>query len=170
MTKRKSSPGLLIVVELGAEWPALAEMREPVAARRVLAQEEGESPSSFGARVGEALDGLFARGVSLATAVLACNERLDASAVCARAELARTILGAMAKEQRGSLLFSASERASGRLRHAVSSLAGELCTEWQRARVVAKVRFGDECATPASTDIVTAVGAARAKEAKRKVA
>ncbi len=168
MTKRKSSIGLLIVVELGAEWPALSEMREPVAARRVLAQEEGESPSAFTARVADGLDALFARGVTLGTAVLACNERLDATAERARSELARTVMGAMAKEQSGSLLFTASERGSGRLRHALSALASELGSEWQRARVLAKVRFGDERTTPASSDI--GASARPAKEVKRKVA
>ncbi len=170
MTKRKSQNGLLIVVELGAEWPALSEMRDPAATRRVLAQEEGEGPSAFVARVADGLDGLFVRGVTLETAVVACNERLDESAARARSELSRTVMGAMAKDQSGSLVLSASERSSGRLRHALSSLAGELCEEWKRARVSAKVRFGDERTTPSSTDIVASVSAARPKEAKRKVA
>ncbi|HEY4106532.1 MAG TPA: hypothetical protein VGM44_21675 [Polyangiaceae bacterium] len=144
MSKRKSSQGVLIVVELGADWPSISEVREAAAARRVLAQDEGESPAGFVARVGEQLDGLFARGVELATAVVACNERSDEAAQSARSELARTALGAMAKRQQGALLLSASERSSGRLRHALSSLAGELDAEWRRARVSAKVRFGDE--------------------------
>lgn len=170
MSKRKSSQGLLIVVELGAEWPALAEMREAVTARRVLAQEEGESPSAFVARVAEQLDGLFARGVSLGTAVVACNERLDGVAERARSELSRTILGMMAKAQSGSLLFSAAERSSGRLRHALSSLASELGSEWQRAHVLASVRFGDERVVPAANEPAAPVCAVRSGEAKRKVA
>ena len=170
MTKRKSVSGMLIVVELGAEWPALAEMREPGAVRRVLAQEEGETPSAFVARVAEGLDGLFARGVTLGTAVVACNERLDTNAERARAELSRAVMGVMAKDQNGSLLLSASERSSGRLRHALSTLASELCVEWKRARVLAKVRFGDERSTPASADILARVSATPVKESKRKVA
>lgn len=161
---------MLIVVELGAEWPALAEMREPGAVRRVLAQEEGEAPSAFMARVAEGLDGLFARGVTLGTAVVACNERLDASAERARADLSRAVMGVMAKDQNGSLLLSASERSSGRLRHALATLASELCAEWKRARVLAKVRFGDERTAPASADSVARAATEPAKEAKRKVA
>jgi len=170
MTKRKSSGGVLIVVELGAEWPALAEIREPAGGRRVLAQEEGESPSGFVARVGEQLDGLFARGLPMTTAVVACNERLDESAQRARSELARTAMGAMAKQRSGSLLLAASERSSGRLRHALSSLAAELGGEWQRAEVVASVRFGDETVAATSPDMSVCVGARRVKDGSRKVA
>ena len=161
---------MLIVVELGAEWPALAEMREPGGVRRVLAQDEGETPSAFVARVAEGLDGLFARGVTLGTAVVACNERLDANAERARSELSRAVMGVMAKDQNGSLLLSASERSSGRLRHALSTLASELCAEWKRARVLAKVRLGDERTVPASSDILARASSAPAKEPKRKVA
>ncbi len=169
MTKRKSSGGVLIVVELGAEWPSLAEIRDPAGGRCVLAQEEGESPSGFAARVGEQLDGLFARGVPLTTAVVACNERLDESARRARSELARSAMGVMAKQRSGSLLLSASERSSGRLRHALSLLAAELGGEWQRAEVVATVRFGDEPAAATPSDMSVRVGASR-RDGGRKVA
>jgi hypothetical protein len=144
MTKRKSSEGVLIVVELGADWPSLPEVREPAAGRRVLAQAEGESPAAFGARVAEQIDRVFARGVLLATAIVACNERLDDAAQRARADLARTAMGVMARERAGKLLLSTSERSSGRLRHALSSLASELSDEWRRAAVQASVRFGEQ--------------------------
>lgn len=168
-TKRKSSGGVLIVVELGADWPSFPESREP-AARRVLAQEEGEGPAAFSARVADQLDGLFARGVALTTAVLACNERLDEAAQRARADLARTALGAMARRQSGSLLLTASERQSGRLRHALSALVGELGDEWQRARVTAKVRFGEEHAAQRASDTAIPVSAQARKDSSRKVA
>jgi hypothetical protein len=170
MTKRKSSGGVLIVVELGAPWPSLAEVRDPASARRVLAQAEGESPSGFASRLAEQLDGLFARGVTMTTAIVACNERLDESAQRARAEVARTALGAMAKERVGKLLLCASDRSSGRLRHVLSSLASELESEWQRAGVSSKVRFGDEQAAPMSPEVSASAPAAEAKHARRKVA
>jgi len=170
MTKRESPGGVLIVVELEAEWPSLAEVRDPAGARRVLAQAEGESPSGLSARVAEQLDTLFARGVPMTTAVVACNERLDDPAQRARAEIARTVMGAMAKQRTGSLLLSASDRCSGRLRHALSSLATELGAEWLRADVVAKVRFGDAELAPTSTDMSVRVSAPRGKDRSRKVA
>jgi hypothetical protein len=169
-TKRKSSGGVLIVVELGADWPSLPELREPAAGRRVLAQEEGESPVAFGARVADQLDTLFARGVPLETAVVACNERLDDAAQRARTELGRTALGAMARHRSGSLLFAASARQSGRLRHALSALVTELGDEWERAQVTAKVRFGDEPAAPSSSAPAVRVSAPRNKDGRRKVA
>jgi hypothetical protein len=176
MTKRKPSGGVLIVVELGADWPSLAGVQEPANARRVLAQSEGESPSSFVLRLAEQLDNLFARGVAMSTAIVACNERLDEAAQRARTELARTALGAMAKERAGSLLLSASDRSSARLRQALSSLASELGSEWQRAGVSSKVRFGDEQPAPMSPEVSVSVDAAgaphapHAKDGRRKVA
>ena len=142
MQKRKSASGVLIVVELGADWPSFTQALKPAVAagRRVLAQEEGESPALFGSRVAEQLDTLFARGVPLATAVIACNERLDDAARGARAELARSVMGVMARERAGALLLSASDTNSDRLRQALSSLAAELGAEWQRAGVRASVR------------------------------
>jgi hypothetical protein len=169
MNKRKSCGGLLIVVELGADWPTLAELGERAAGRRVLAQEEGETPGQFAARVASQVDRLFGRGVLLTTAVVACNERLDPNAARARAELARTALGIMAKRT-GTLLLSASERSSGRLRHALSSLAAELTREWQRAEVVASVHFGEDPAGPASADVPVRVSARRSKDSNRRVA
>ena len=170
MTKRKSSAAVLIVVELGAEWPSLPEVRDPASRRRVLAQAEGEGPSGFAIRVAEQLDGLFTRGASMTTAVVACNERLDDVAQRARADVARTAMGAMAKPRMGCLFLSASDRSSGRLRHALSSLATELGAEWQRAAVVAKVRFGDAEPAPTSSDMSVRVSARRGKDGSRKVA
>jgi len=170
MTKPKSAGGVLIVVELEAEWPSLKELREPAGGRRVLAQAEGESPAAFVTRVAEQIDRLFARGLPLTTAVVACNERLDDGAQRARAELSRAALGVMAKHRAGRLLLSASERSSGRLRHALSALASELGSEWRRAEVAASVRFGEEpLAAPTSSDMSVRVGARR-KDGGRKVA
>ena len=47
MQKQVSSNGLLIVVELGAEWPSALQAELAVPARRVFAQEESESCAAF---------------------------------------------------------------------------------------------------------------------------
>ena len=174
MTNRKSFGGVLIVVELGAEWPCLAETRDAAAERRVLAQADDESPALFGARVSEQLDQLFGRGVSLTNAVIACNERLDEAAQRARADVARLAMGAMAKRRSGGLLLCACDRNSGRSRHALSSLASELGSEWQRANVTASIRFGAEPTraggdgTP--SDMTARVSARSSKDRPRRVA
>ena len=152
MQKPTSSAGPLIVVELGAEWPSVlqAELSSvaPSGARRVLAQEESESPAAFAARVGAELDGLFARGAALGSAVIACSERLDDSARSARADLARAAAGAMAGGTGGRLLLTASDRNQGRSRAALSALESELRAEWQSAAVELKLRFANDAAIP----------------------
>lgn len=171
MSKRKSFGGVLIVVELGADWPSLAETRDSATARRVLAQAEGESPAEFSGRVAPELEQLFGRGVPLATAVIACNERLDLAAQRARGQIAGLAMGAMAKLRSGSLLLCASDRISGRSRHGLSSLASELGSEWQCAGVTAAVRFGDEPSGGSeSSDMTARVSARGRKESSRRVA
>jgi hypothetical protein len=154
MQKPTSSAGLLIVVELGAEWPSVppAELSSaaPSGARRVFAQEELESPAAFAARVGAQLAELFARGASLGSAVIACSERLDDGARSARADLARAAAGAMAGGTGGCLLLTASDRNQGRSRAALSALEGELRVEWQSAGVELKLRFANDVAVPLS--------------------
>jgi len=152
MQKPTSSAGLLIVLELGAEWPSAlsAELTAaaPSGARRVLAQEESESPPVFAARVGAQLDGLFGRGASLGSAVIACSERLDDGARSARADLVRAAAGAMARGTGGRLLLSASDRNQGRSRAALSALENDLRAEWQSAAVELTLRFANDTAPP----------------------
>jgi hypothetical protein len=152
MQKPTSSAGLLIVVELGAEWPSAARAElsslAPGGVRRVFAQEESESPVAFAARVGAELDALFARGASLGGAVLACNERLDEVASRARAELGRAAAGAMARASGGHLLLTASDRNQGRSQRAFGALERELRAEWHSAAVELKLHFAHGSVTP----------------------
>ena len=142
MRKRPNGPGLLIVVELGGDWPSWA--LTDASARRVLAQAEGETPAVFADRVASSLDGLFGKGIKLTTVALACNERIDDSADAARRKLAGLALGAMAKHQAGKVYLTASPHCSGRLRHSLSSLAQGLHQEWCTAGLEASVELGEE--------------------------
>jgi hypothetical protein len=149
MQKPTSSAGLLILLELGAEWPSAvqAELSSvPGGARRVFAQEESELPAAFAARVGAQLDGLFARGASLGSAVIACNERLDDGARGARAELGRAAAGAMARGTGGRLLLTVADRNQGRSRTALVALESELRAEWQSAAVELALHFANDAA------------------------
>ena len=95
MRKKPNVAGLLIVVELGGDWPSWA--LTGTGTRRVLTQIDGETPAAFADRVASSLDGLFGKGVVLTTVALACNERVDEAADAARRKLAGLSLGAMAK-------------------------------------------------------------------------
>ena len=171
MQKQASSEGQLIVLELGAEWPSLSA-EFPSSARRVFAQADTESPAAFAVRVGEQLSGLLARGVTLGSAIVACNERLDEHAQGARAELARAAASALAHARGGSLLLAVSDRNDGRSRAAFSVLHSELSKEWQNASVQASLRFGGEPATVEADEPKTAAGArrTRGKDGARRVA
>ena len=153
MRKRTNGSGLLIVVELGAEWPD--SMKADAAVRRVIAQLEGETPVSFAERAASSLDRVFGKGVQLATMALSCNERIDEAAGAARRKLAGLALGAMAKHKTGKVYLTASPRSSGRLRHSLSALAQGLQQEWRTAGLEVSVEFGEETrSAPTATSFV----------------
>jgi hypothetical protein len=142
MRKKISGTGLLVIMELDAEWPGL--MNADACARRVLAQAEGEAPAALAERLAGDLDGMFGRGIKLSSVALACNERLDDAACAARRKIASLALGLMAKCESGRLCLTASARASGKLHHALSALARDLSAEWSSAGLEVTVEFGEE--------------------------
>jgi hypothetical protein len=171
MKKHPSLEGLLIVVELAAEWPSLT-VETPAKVRCVLAQDDAESPAAFALRVSERVTALDGRGVSRWSAIIACNERLDEPAQGARAELARAAASALARARGGNLLLSASDRNQGRSRAAFAALRAELATEWQSSAVEAKLRFGDDPVLLEGEDALARAGARRerAQDSPRSLA
>lgn len=167
MQKSSLLEGQLVVVELGAEWPSAA-LGATSSTRRVLAQDESESPAAFAARVAEQLNGLQAGGVSLSSAVLACSERLDNHAHGARAELARAAANSLARNRGGELELVATDRNEGRSRPALSALVSALSKEWQSAAVVAKLRFGSESAEDQSVEEPSAEAKSRTGSRRAK--
>jgi hypothetical protein len=145
MRKKVTGSGLLVIVELGGEWPTGARASDGTdLVRRVLSQAEGESPAQFTERVASSVDSLFGRGIKLSMVSLACNERLDDAADAARRMLCSVALGAMAKHKSGRFYLTAAARSSGRLLHALSSLAQGLSDEWESAGLEVSVEFGEE--------------------------
>ncbi len=176
MKKINSSEGLLIVVELGAEWPASEiEAARNAKARRVLAQDETESPAAFALRVSEQLTSSFPSGVALASVLVACSERIDAVAQSGRAELARVLASALGRAGGGSLSFVACDRNEARSKPAFSTLLADVTRQWQSAGVEVKLSFGQAslALTDGPVDAETrssARASARVKDSVRRVA
>jgi len=177
MQKLTLSEGLLIVVELGAEWPSSEiETSRNAKARRVLAQDETESPATFALRVAEQLSSSFPSGVALASVVVACSERIDAHAQGGRAQLARTAASALGRAGGGTLSFVACDRNDARSKPAISTLLAEVTREFQSAGVEVKLNFGQpafaltEDAAADPTSRTTARTPAPVKDAVRRVA
>lgn len=122
MLRKNVKSGVLVVVELGAEWPAWVS--ELSGFRRVLTQEEGEAPEAFAARARRTERSLFPRGVAKKTLALLCNERTDSAAMTSRAAIVGHLLEG--RGGAGQAFFAANARASGRVRSALSSLVTDL--------------------------------------------
>jgi len=143
MRKTQKRAGLLVAVELGAEWPDAALGGRFDAVRRVVAQMEGESPEAFAARLGALAGRLFTDRTELRDAVVACNERTDPAASSARRSIGSALLGRIGPG--GTFVLAAGPRAGGRLRHALSGLALSLATQ---ASANVTVHFGNEGEEP----------------------
>lgn len=127
MRRGQTTKVVLIVVELGSEWPSWLD--ETVGVRRVCAEEEAETPASFASRVTD----LLRTGEGLQGAVLLCNERADAEQSLARRRTAAALAAALGSGKSGKLVIGAPARAGERLRTALAQVADEV----SRARAAA---------------------------------
>ncbi|HET7545849.1 MAG TPA: hypothetical protein VFK05_38540, partial [Polyangiaceae bacterium] len=141
-------------------------------ARRVLAQDETESPAAFAQRVSEQLASSFPTGVAFASAVVACSERIDAHAQGGRAELARSLGGALGRAGGGSLSFVVCDRNDARSKPVFSALLAEVTRQWQSAGVEVKLSFGQAplLLSDGPAERAGARASARVKDAVRRVA
>jgi hypothetical protein len=113
----------LVIVELGAVWPA-ALIAADAAPCRVLAEAEGEGPLAFAARVEHFADSAFPRGSAVSQAFVACNQRADETAEAARRAMVGCLLAQVAPG--GSIVLTAAEDASDRFRRRLLDLAADL--------------------------------------------
>lgn len=137
---RNSADGCeLVVVELGAAWPA--SLTVAAGGCRVIAETEGEGPLGFAARIDDFVVQAFPRAVAVSRAVVACNLRADQTAEAARRAVAESLLGRLGPK--GTLIFTASNTASDRFRRRLLDLVSELAATSARADRV-QVRFGED--------------------------
>lgn len=137
---------VIVVMETGSEWPAWVQQCRSAT---VIAQEEGENPQHWADRVIDRAEADERNAVPIELAVIACSERIDEGAIAARRAAAAALLTAMARRRHGRLLLSASQRSSGRARHALSAIARDLAEAWEGSGVLVSVRFGVEVPEPA---------------------
>ena len=113
------TPAVLVVMELGSEWPAHIDDLTSVVGL-------GPDGADVLQRTQAKLSALGRAGQGVRVAVLACNAATDAAAVVHRATLARALLCAVSHGVHGRLILSARDEASPVLRRALLSLAGQL--------------------------------------------
>ncbi len=138
----KGAAGTLVIVELGAVWPAWLMEGTPHGSCRVLAELEGEGPAAFANRVKNASGSLFPRGLELALIAVACNERTDEAAVTARRELALSLTARGSRSTR--VAFTATDDAGARLRNSLASLTATLDSGRLQRRVSVRLRGAAE--------------------------
>ena len=109
----------LVVMERGSFWPEHVASTDDVIA---FCPDE----SSVLRHTEEKLDALRNRSRAVRVAVLACNEQFGAVSAGRRAGVARALLGAVTEGRCGTLVLTASLRASQSLRFELLTLADEL--------------------------------------------
>ena len=126
----------MVVMEAGSDWPGqIGESMEVVAFSH-----EGEDLLR---RTQAKLGALHLSKKRVRVAVLACNSATDfvGTAAGRRAELARTLLGAVTSSPCGRLILGASERAPEQFRRELLALAGTLAEELRGSTATVSVLF-----------------------------
>ncbi len=140
MSQKSLPQASLVLVELGAAWPAtLVPSDGPC---RVLAEVEGEGPLAFATRAEAFATSAFPRGTQVATALVACNLRADETAEAARRALVECLLVRLSPA--GDLCFTAAEAASERFRRRLLDLTGSLGAGAREGRI--RASFGQDTA------------------------
>lgn len=140
---------MLIVVELGGEWPSwLADSFGGT--RKVCSEEPEETPAAFAARISEAIRS--AEG--LQAAVLLCNERADPAQIQARRGTVAALAAALVSGNANKLFIGAPARSGERLRASLGAIADEVGRARSSARRVVVTFGGDD---PAGAGAVSRV-------------
>jgi hypothetical protein len=170
MPEQIHSRANVVVVELGAPWPAALVGRDagrPAGSTcRVLSEVEGEGPLAFAARVEDFVAQAVPRGTEVALAVVACNQRADETAEVARRALCECLLARVTKG--GTLFFSAADATSERFRRRLLDLVGDFTAS---GAPVARVQayFAEEASRttsgPAASDSTSLSGTSVARVA-----
>jgi hypothetical protein len=152
MANRSLHKTSLVIVELGASWPAAVVTAE-AGVCRVLAELEGEGPLAFAARVDDFAANAFPRGTLVTLALIACNQRADETAEAARRAMAGSLLGRLAPS--GALSFAAADDATDRFRRRLFDLVADLGRS-PSADGRVRALFGDDSRRMASGPAVSA--------------
>jgi hypothetical protein len=140
MSQKSLPQASLVLVELGAAWPATVVPGD--APCRVLAEVEGEGPLAFANRAEVFAASAFPRGTQVSTAVVACNLRADETAEAARRALVESLLVRLTPG--GELRFTAADSASDRFRRRLLDLAASLGAGTREGRI--RASFGEDTA------------------------
>jgi hypothetical protein len=124
----------MIVMESGSEWPGqIGDATDLVAF--------GHGCDDLLQRTQDRLGVLQRSKQVIRVAVLACNAVTGKAAAVGRAQLARALLGAVARTNSGRFVLSASRRTSQQLLQELLALAGALAEELRGTSTTVSLRF-----------------------------
>ncbi|HYO96101.1 MAG TPA: hypothetical protein VER33_16395 [Polyangiaceae bacterium] len=144
--KRTRSSSVLVLAELGAEWPRWLPELMADKFRCVLAQEAGATLPGLGDRAVGSLPPLAAQA-PVTTLVLLCNQRADATQLAERRELARRLAARLPGKHKCTLLLSAPRDCGDASRQALFALTAELQRDRWPGNVSLQVRIEEEAAS-----------------------
>jgi hypothetical protein len=126
----------MVVMEPGSDWPGRIGDSTHVVAF-------GHGADDLLLRTQRKIDAISRREAGIRVAILACSAATGGPTSDDRAELARTLLGAVRSTAHGKLILSASARASLELRRQLFSLAGSLSDELGGSSATVSLRFSE---------------------------
>ncbi len=147
MDRESDNLSSIVVLEVAAgfpQWVAECQRRAPNSI--VIAQVADDSALGFVTRTIGRIEE-FARGsCTLKVAVVVCNGELESEQLAARYRICRKLLAALDRETPSELILAGSA-STDESKHAILSLAGDLCDVVGSPNISVRVRFFGERAS-----------------------
>jgi hypothetical protein len=156
----------IVVLENGAGFPSwVAECQRKAPNSIVIAQSASSEASEFAVRAMTRIRD-FTRSNSLPrVAILVCNPELDAEQLAARYRISRCLLASLDRNAPCELVLAIGD-AHESSRHAILSLAGDLCEVVGSSSISVRVRFfGERRTSGTMASVVPAPVLSRARAA-----
>lgn len=149
----------IVVLENGAGWPPwVADCQRTAPNSIVIAQSAASEPGEFAVRAMTRIRD-FTRGNSFPrVAILVCSPALETEELAARYRISRCLLASLDRSAPSELVLAIGD-APEASRHAILSLAGDLCEVVGSPTVSVRVRFFGERRTSGTMPSVTAAAA-----------
>jgi hypothetical protein len=150
----------IVVLENGAGFPQwVAECQRAAPNSIVIAQSAASEPEEFAIRAMTRIRDFTRSNQGARVAIMVCNHVLDAAQLAARYRICRCLIAGLDRLSPSELVLAVGD-ASETSRHAILSLAGDLCEVVGSTSISVRVRFFGERHTSGTMPTVSA-GAAR---------
>ncbi len=156
MDRESDNLSSIVVLEVAAgfpQWVAECQRRAPNSI--VIAQVADDSAKGFVSRTIARVEEFTRGSCTLKVAIVVCNSELQNEQLAARYRICRKLLEELDRDAPSELILATSGGAEDS-KHAILSLAGDLCEAVGSPNVSVRVRFGDRASSGTMSSVIPA--------------